>query len=114
MLWSIDIDPEDWRPLSPDEVVERILSRLEKRHSGIVLMHDVQPHTAAAVPKLLVALKSHGYSIVHVMAGKAEASAGTIDLAPFVPIKDARRGAVVRNLCAMASLHFDWIVQCMR
>jgi peptidoglycan/xylan/chitin deacetylase (PgdA/CDA1 family) len=76
MLWSIDIDPEDWRPLSPDEVVERILSRLEKRHSGIVLMHDVQPHTAAVIPKLLVELKSRGYSIVHVVAGKAEASAG--------------------------------------
>jgi peptidoglycan/xylan/chitin deacetylase (PgdA/CDA1 family) len=76
MLWSIDIDPEDWQPLSPDEVVERILSKLEKRHSGIVLMHDVQPHTAAAVPKLLVELKSRGYRIVHVVAGKAEASAG--------------------------------------
>jgi len=76
MLWSIDIDPEDWQPLSPDELVERILSRLEKRRSGIVLMHDVQPHTAAAVPKLLVELKARGYSIVHVVAGKAEASAG--------------------------------------
>jgi peptidoglycan-N-acetylglucosamine deacetylase len=76
MLWGIDIDPEDWRPLSPDEVVERILSQLEKKHSGIVLMHDVQPHTAAAVPKLLSALKDHGYSIAHVVAGKAEASAG--------------------------------------
>jgi peptidoglycan/xylan/chitin deacetylase (PgdA/CDA1 family) len=76
MLWSIDIDPEDWRPLSPDEVVARILSRLEKRHSGIVLMHDVQPHTAAALPKLLSELKARGYRIVHVVAGKAEASAG--------------------------------------
>jgi peptidoglycan/xylan/chitin deacetylase (PgdA/CDA1 family) len=76
MLWSIDIDPEDWRSLSPDEVVEHILSQLEKKHSGIVLMHDVQPHTAAAVPKLLVELKARGYSIVHVVAGKAEASAG--------------------------------------
>ncbi len=76
MLWSIDVDPEDWRPLSPDEVVERILSQLERRRSGIVLMHDVQPHTAAAIPKLLVELKSRGYSIVHVVAGKAEASAG--------------------------------------
>jgi peptidoglycan/xylan/chitin deacetylase (PgdA/CDA1 family) len=76
MLWSIDIDPEDWRPLSPDEVVQRILAQLEKRHSGIILMHDVQPHTAAAVPKLLGALKAGGYRIVHVVAGKAEASAG--------------------------------------
>lgn len=76
MLWSIDVDPEDWRPSSPDEVVERILSQLEKKHSGIVLMHDVQPHTAAAIPKLLDELKSHGYRIVHAVAGKAAASAG--------------------------------------
>jgi peptidoglycan/xylan/chitin deacetylase (PgdA/CDA1 family) len=76
MLWSIDVDPEDWQPLSPDEVVERILSQLEKKHSGIVLMHDVQPHTAAAVPKLLSQLKSRGYSIAHVVLGKAQASAG--------------------------------------
>lgn len=76
MLWRSDVDPEDWRPLSPDEVVERILSQLEKKHSGIVLMHDVQPHTAAAIPKLLRELKSRGYSIVHVVVGKAEALAG--------------------------------------
>jgi peptidoglycan-N-acetylglucosamine deacetylase len=76
MLWSIDVDPEDWRPLSPDEVVQRILAQLEKKHSGIVLMHDVQPHTAVAIPKLLSELKSHGYSIVQVVAGRAEALAG--------------------------------------
>ncbi len=76
MLWGIDVDPEDWRPLSPDEVVQRILSQLEKKHSGIVLLHNVQPHTAAAVPKLLRELESHGYRIVHVVLGKAEASAG--------------------------------------
>jgi hypothetical protein len=39
-------------------------------------MHDVQPHTAVAIPKLLNELKSHGYSIVQVVAGRAEALAG--------------------------------------
>ena len=75
MLWSIDIDPEDWRPLMPDEVVQRILSQLEKKRSGIILMHDVQLHTAAAIPRLLSELKSRGYRIVHVVLGNAQASA---------------------------------------
>ena len=31
MLWSIDVDPEDWRPSTPDEVVERTMAELEKK-----------------------------------------------------------------------------------
>jgi peptidoglycan/xylan/chitin deacetylase (PgdA/CDA1 family) len=76
MLWSIDVDPEDWRPLTPDQVVSRIMSRLEQRGSGIILMHDVQSHTAAAIPRLLDELKAHGFSVVHTIYGSAkEASA---------------------------------------
>jgi peptidoglycan/xylan/chitin deacetylase (PgdA/CDA1 family) len=75
MLWSIDIDPEDWRPSTPDEVVERAMAELEKKHSGVVLMHDVQSHTAAALPKFLEALKYGGYSVVHVVYGSAKEAA---------------------------------------
>ncbi len=71
MLWSIDVDPEDWRPLIPGEVVSRIISRLEQRGSGIILMHDVQSHTAAAIPQLLHELKMRDYSVVHVVYGSA-------------------------------------------
>jgi peptidoglycan/xylan/chitin deacetylase (PgdA/CDA1 family) len=76
MLWSIDVDPEDWRQLTPDDVVARIMARLDQKRSGIILMHDVQLHTAAALPKLFNALKSSGYKVVHVVYGSAkEASA---------------------------------------
>jgi peptidoglycan/xylan/chitin deacetylase (PgdA/CDA1 family) len=75
MLWSIDIDPEDWRPSTPDEVVERIMGQLEKKHSGIILMHDVQLHTAAALPKLMTELKTKGYNVVHVVFGSAKEAA---------------------------------------
>lgn len=75
MLWSIDVDPEDWRPLTPDEVVSRTMAALEKKGSGIILMHDVQAHTAAALPKFLRELKSHGYSVVHVVFGSAKEAA---------------------------------------
>jgi peptidoglycan-N-acetylglucosamine deacetylase len=75
MLWSIDVDPEDWRPLTPDEVVSRIMSRLELRGSGIILMHDVQSHTAAAIPQLLQELKMRDYNVVHVVYGSAKEAA---------------------------------------
>ena len=43
MLWSIDVDPEDWRPQSPEDVIENTLTLLEAKHSGIVLLHG-DPH----------------------------------------------------------------------
>jgi peptidoglycan-N-acetylglucosamine deacetylase len=72
MLWSVDVDPEDWRPQSAEAVVEHILTLLEAKHSGIVLLHDVQPHTAAAIPGLLRELNSRGYSIVQAVATDTE------------------------------------------
>src|SRR3984957_6222043 len=67
MQWSADIIPDDWQPLTPEEVAARTLDRLQAKDSGIVLLHDVQPHTAAALPMLLRLLKEHGYSVVRVL-----------------------------------------------
>jgi peptidoglycan-N-acetylglucosamine deacetylase len=67
MQWSADIIPQDWQPLTPEEVVGRTLDLLQAKGSGIILMHDVQPHTAAALPMLLRQLKEHGYSIVRTL-----------------------------------------------
>ena len=75
MLWSIDVDPEDWRPLTPDDVVARIMARLDQKRFGIILMHDVQLHTADALPKLFNALKASGYKVVHVVYGSAKEAA---------------------------------------
>ena len=75
MLWSIDVDPEDWRPLTPDEVVARVMVKLKSKGSGIILMHDVQAHTAAALPTLLNELEINGYRVVHVVFGSAKEAA---------------------------------------
>ncbi len=66
MLWGIDVDSRDWEPISADEVIARTLRELEKQHKGIVLLHDIWPQTAAALPKLLRELNARGYRIVHV------------------------------------------------
>jgi peptidoglycan/xylan/chitin deacetylase (PgdA/CDA1 family) len=66
MAWSADVPSDDWRRITPDEVVRRTLQRLEAKRKGILLLHDIQAKTVAALPKLLAELKARGYRVVHV------------------------------------------------
>jgi len=66
MLWSIDAQADDWQNITPDQVVERALASVEKKGKGILMLYDIQPQTAAALPKLLTELKTRGYRVVHV------------------------------------------------
>jgi peptidoglycan-N-acetylglucosamine deacetylase len=63
--FAIDIDSFDWRRRNPPSIIRRVMSQLEKRGRGIVLLHDTYPSTAAAVPQLLNELNAKGYSVVH-------------------------------------------------
>src|SRR5262249_11135962 len=45
----------------------RAISRLEARGKGILLLHDIQPRTALALPEILQELKARGFKIVHVV-----------------------------------------------
>jgi peptidoglycan-N-acetylglucosamine deacetylase len=65
MIWSIDLHGDDWRAISADEVVERLMHKLARKRRGIVLLHDIQARTALALPKLLRRLKAGGYRVVH-------------------------------------------------
>ncbi|HML42356.1 MAG TPA: polysaccharide deacetylase family protein, partial [Hyphomicrobium zavarzinii] len=51
-----------------EQLVQAIMKRLDKKGKGILLMHDIQPHTAKAMPSLLAALKAGGYKIVQMKA----------------------------------------------
>jgi hypothetical protein len=44
--------------------VKSVIDKLAKKGKGIILMHDIQPTTAKAVPMLLAALKDNGYKVV--------------------------------------------------
>ncbi|MCC7253926.1 polysaccharide deacetylase family protein [Hyphomicrobium sp.] len=67
-MFSTDTDSFDFKRQTPEKLVENIMKRLEKRGKGMVLMHDIQPHTAKAMPGLLTALKAGGYKVVHMRA----------------------------------------------
>jgi peptidoglycan/xylan/chitin deacetylase (PgdA/CDA1 family) len=72
--WSADLVADDWRHISASEVVRRAIARLDEKGKGILLLHDIQPATALALPELLRELKTRGYRIVQVVPGKGDMS----------------------------------------
>ncbi|MCB1411508.1 MAG: polysaccharide deacetylase family protein [Xanthobacteraceae bacterium] len=66
-LWSADFPADDWRHISADQVYNYAISRIEAKRRGILLLHDIQARTVAALPRILQTLKARGYKIVHVV-----------------------------------------------
>jgi peptidoglycan-N-acetylglucosamine deacetylase len=67
MTWSVDLVADDWTHINNREVARRAINRLEARGKGILLLHDIQPATALALPEILKELKARGFRIVHVV-----------------------------------------------
>jgi peptidoglycan/xylan/chitin deacetylase (PgdA/CDA1 family) len=65
--FSTDIDSRDFKLHKPDQVIKSVMSQLDKRGKGIILMHDFQRNTAETLPELLRQLKAGGYKVVHMM-----------------------------------------------
>jgi peptidoglycan/xylan/chitin deacetylase (PgdA/CDA1 family) len=66
-VWSADFPADDWRHISADRVYQLAISRIEAKGKGILLLHDIQARTVAALPRILRTLKERGYHIVHVV-----------------------------------------------
>ena len=71
-IWSTDFLADDWRRISSSRVYDLAMKRLEARGKGILLLHDIQARTVAALPRILNELKARGYHIVHVVPATAE------------------------------------------
>jgi len=81
VTWSADVVADDWfRGISAQQIVKRAMRRLDERGRGILLLHDIHPATAMALPTLLKELKSHGYHVVQVAAkGERPASVPVLE-----------------------------------
>ena len=76
-VWSADEVADDWHHgITPKQIVKLAINRIEaKNHRGVLLLHDIHPATALALPALLKELKARGYRIVQaVPAGQRPAS----------------------------------------
>lgn len=59
-----DVDSLDWKNLSPEEIKQRVLSKIKP--GSIVLFHNAALHTPEALPDIIEKLQSDGYKIVPV------------------------------------------------
>ena len=67
-IFSMDVDSFDFKFRSPKKLANKVLAKLKDKGKGILLMHDIQPVTAKAVPLILNMLKAEGFKIVHMTA----------------------------------------------
>jgi len=67
-MFSCDVDSNDFKSSGPDQVIQNVMTKLDKQGKGVILMHDLQKHTAIALPALLRRLKAGGYKVVQMRA----------------------------------------------
>jgi peptidoglycan/xylan/chitin deacetylase (PgdA/CDA1 family) len=68
VVFSSDTDANDWhRHIKPSQIIALAMRRLEALGKGILLLHDIHPATAEALPGLLQQLKDNGFHIVQVV-----------------------------------------------
>jgi hypothetical protein len=78
-VWSADFLADDWHHISSARVYDLAIKRLEASGKGILLLHDIQARTAAALPKILQTMKARGYKIVHVVPATLQQPATPTD-----------------------------------
>ena len=101
--WSTDVVADDWKHITASEVVRRAISRLDEKGKGILLLHDIQPATALALPELLRELKAKGYRIVLVAPGKGPAPVAAKPVAPAAAPAAPEAPAVLPAAAAVAA-----------
>jgi peptidoglycan-N-acetylglucosamine deacetylase len=70
-IFSCDLDSFDFKAKDATQIINSVLTKLEKSGKGIILLHDFQRHTAEALPSLLRRLKAGGYKVVQMKAKTA-------------------------------------------
>ena len=86
-VFSCDLDSFDFRANNADQIVQTVMTKVDKLGKGIILMHDFQKHTAEALPTLLRRLKAGGYKVVLM---KAKAPLQTLAQYDEALIKDVK------------------------
>jgi peptidoglycan/xylan/chitin deacetylase (PgdA/CDA1 family) len=90
-MFSCDVDSFDFKSSGPDQIVQNVMTKLDKQGKGIILMHDLQKHTAQALPTLLRRLKAGGYKVVQM---KAKEQLETLPEYDALLVKDLKMPAV--------------------
>ncbi|MFD1477382.1 polysaccharide deacetylase family protein [Ancylobacter polymorphus] len=66
-VFGADLWASDWNPMTPEEQLTLVMTRLDHAGRGIILFHDTRGQTAKMLPAFLAALKEKGYRVVHIV-----------------------------------------------
>ncbi len=94
-VFGTDLWASDWDKMTPAEELALLMKRLEHARRGIVLLHDIQPRTAAKLPDFLAALQRGDWRIVHLVPGPGTVPA--VAAAPGWRSETDRINAMVRG-----------------
>jgi peptidoglycan-N-acetylglucosamine deacetylase len=72
VVMDVDVDTKDYYKDTANQVLDRTMEELAKRHGGIILMHDIHTRTVAMLPLLLKRLNAEGYKVVTLRYGKPQ------------------------------------------
>lgn len=67
IVLDVDIDSKDYYKETADVVLQRTLSRLDARGSGVVLFHDIHQRTVDLLPRFLEQLEQRGFTVVRLV-----------------------------------------------
>jgi peptidoglycan/xylan/chitin deacetylase (PgdA/CDA1 family) len=90
-MFSVDVDSNDFKSSGADQVIQNVMTKLDKQGKGVILMHDLQKSTAQALPTLLRRLKAGGYKVVQM---KAKEQLETLPEYDAMLVKDQKVPAV--------------------
>ena len=82
--FTVDVVSNDSFIADPHKLAERSLHILGSKGKGILLLHDIKPATAAALPIILTKLREQGYKVVHVVPKGQRAPARPAVSAPQI------------------------------
>ncbi len=66
-VFGADFWASDWNPMTPEQQLALLTSRLEQARKGIILLHDPKAQTAAMLPAFLRYLRDNRYRVVHIV-----------------------------------------------
>ena len=66
-VFGADLWASDWIPMTPDAELALMMGRLRAAGRGIILLHDIKKQTTDMLPRFLLALKTEGFHVVHIV-----------------------------------------------
>lgn len=110
-VFAIDVDSLDYKFSNPTSMVNRVMSELNRKGKGIILMHDIQKVTANGLGQLLDRLDKGGYKIVHIRGRGGKDPKAPVLVSSATETKEKSKPIVIAALDTKAKPESTWTLR---